>query len=132
MFDEKDLQVNLVEEDNNEVLLVDTKEAYDKEQENILSRRSYDRSFKIDAVRKQMSSEKSVDDMSRELGVSKTNLFRWKNRFKNIIEEESRQRYREEAKLDEELQTLRDENFCLKEENEILRKTIKVISSKGV
>ncbi|MBV6418893.1 MAG: hypothetical protein DAHOPDDO_02884 [Ignavibacteriaceae bacterium] len=75
-------------------------------------RRSYDKEFKISAVKLVLESEKSVESIASELGVSSNRLFNWKRKYledaKNAFpgkgrmkpeDEELRKRDREIARL---------------------------------
>lgn len=75
-------------------------------------RRSYDKEFKISAVKLVLESEKSIESIASELGVSSNRLFNWKRKYledaKNAFpgkgrmkpeDEELRKRDREIARL---------------------------------
>lgn len=75
-------------------------------------RRSYDKEFKISAVKLVLESEKSVESIASELGISSNRLFNWKRKYledaKNAFpgkgrmkpeDEELRKRDREIARL---------------------------------
>jgi transposase len=44
-------------------------------------RRSYDKEFKLSAVKLVLESEKSVESIASELGVSSNSLFNWKRKY---------------------------------------------------
>lgn len=46
-----------------------------------LTRRSFDREFKISAVKLVLESDKSVKSISAELGISDNTLFNWKKKY---------------------------------------------------
>jgi transposase len=75
-------------------------------------RRSYDKEFKISAVKLVLESEKSVESIASELGISSNRLYNWKRKYledaKNAFpgkgrmkpeDEELRKRDREIARL---------------------------------
>lgn len=75
-------------------------------------RRSYDKEFKISAVKLVLESEKSIESIASELGVSSNRLYNWKRKYledaKNAFpgkgrmkpeDEELRKRDREIARL---------------------------------
>ena len=91
------------------------------------SRKRYDRQFKLDAVRLIVEGGQSVAAVSRDLGVSSTQLQRWKKE----LEEDSSNAFPGKGRLkpaDEELRQLRRELERTKEEREILKKALAVFS----
>jgi len=84
-------------------------------------RRQYDRTFKLSAVRLLESSDKPLEQIARELGISGSMLRRWRSQ----VGERGAQRFSEAGRLERsEIQRLRRENRDLKRENEILKKTL--------
>ena len=87
--------------------------------ENI-PRRSFDRDFKISAVKLVVESGKSVGSISAELGISSNTLFNWKKKYledaKNAFPGKGHLKPEEEAlrKKDKEIATLKMERDILK------------------
>lgn len=91
------------------------------------SRKRYDRQFKVDAVRLIVDGGQSVAAVSRDLGVSSTQLQRWKKE----LEEDSNSAFPGKGRLkpgDEELRQLRRELERTKEERDILKKALAFFS----
>lgn len=83
----------------------------------------YEKSFREEAVRLALSSDKAISQTARDLGVIETTLYSWiyaskdsKQKISNGEEKVS------STQLIDELNRLRKENARLKEEREILKK----------
>jgi len=84
-------------------------------------RRQYDRAFKLAAVRLLGSSDKPLEQVARELGISGSMLRRWRDQVRDRGEKE----FSESGRLERsEILRLRRENGDLRRENEILKKTL--------
>ncbi len=84
-------------------------------------RREYDMSFKLDAVRLVEEQGYTVPEAAESLGVSKTNLYKWRRQYQEKrlkVELKRAQPTEAEAKL----KLLEAELKKLKIENEILKK----------
>lgn len=84
-------------------------------------RREYDMSFKLDAVRLVEEQGYSVPEASKSLGISNTNLYKWRQQYQEgrlKVEFKRAQPTEAEAKL----RKLEAEVKKLKVENEILKK----------
>lgn len=81
--------------------------------------RKYDASFKADAVN-QIKNGRSVKELSNLLGVSESLLYKWKSQ----LEGKSRDQSQEVKKLRRQLKKL-------EEENEILKKALRIFSRSG-
>lgn len=91
------------------------------------SRKRYDRQFKVDAVRLIVEGGQGVAAISRDLGVSSTQLHRWRKE----LEEDSNNAFPGKGRLkpaDEELRQLRRELERTKEELDILKKALAFFS----
>ena len=91
------------------------------------SRKRYDRQFKGDAVRLIVEGGQGVAAVSRDLGVSSTQLQRWRKE----LEEDSNNAFPGKGRLkpaDEELRQLRRELERTKEERDILKKALAFFS----
>jgi transposase len=84
-------------------------------------RRTFDREFKIEAVRLVAEKGRSVAEVARNLGIHPNSLFKWKRDFL----EDKENSFPGKGNLkpeDEELRRLRRENAELREERDILKK----------
>lgn len=92
-----------------------------------MKRRKYSREFKIEAVRMFEESDKTASEISRQLGISRNLLYRWR---KQLIAEgdEAFPGLGQPRSGDEELHRLRRENARLREERDILKKAVAFFS----
>ena len=91
------------------------------------TRRKYEKEFKIEAVRLITERGMKVIEVSRDLGISKEVLYRWRHEY---LEDKSHS-FPGEGKLkpeDEEIRKLRRELANVKEERDILKKAISIFS----
>lgn len=84
-------------------------------------RRQHDRFFKLSAVRLLEASDRPVEQVARELGISGSMLRRWRDQVRNRGAESFSEAGRMERA---EVWRLRRENKRLMRENEILKKTL--------
>lgn len=92
-------------------------------------RRSFDRAFKVEAVRLITEEKRKVAQVARELGIQPNLLHRWKRQFA----EDGGDAFIGKGHLapeQEELRRLRRENADLREEHDILKKAIAVFSKR--
>jgi transposase len=86
-------------------------------------RRSFDKEFKLSAVKLVLESEKSVESIASELGVSSNTLFNWKRKYledaKNAFPGKGRMKPE-----DEELRRVKKELLRVTMERDILKKAI--------
>ena len=90
------------------------------------TRRTYTEDFKKDAVKLLVNSNKSMNQVADNLGISEANLRRWKDEFLNEITGEIK-----ESKIDPkdlEIKRLKKENSELRMEREILKKATAIFS----
>lgn len=88
-----------------------------------LNRRSFDREFKISAVKLVLDSEKSVKSIAAELGISDNTLFNWKKKYL----QDARNSFPGKGHMNPEQEELRrkDKEIArLKMERDILKKAI--------
>ncbi len=78
----------------------------------------YPREFKAEAVRLYHTSDRSLQEVAGDLGITGNSLREWVRRAE--VDDGSREGFTEDER--EELSRLRRENRILKEEREILRK----------
>jgi transposase len=87
------------------------------------ARRSFDKEFKLSAVKLVLESEKSVESIASDLGVSSNSLFNWKRKFL----EDSKNAFPGKGHLKPEQEELRQKDreiARLKMERDILKKAI--------
>lgn len=89
--------------------------------------RSYDRSFKIEAVRLVVDEGRPLARVARELGIHENQLYRWKKKFLAEGSEAFPGTGHQTAEQAE-LHRLRRENADLREERDILKKAIAIFS----
>lgn len=87
------------------------------------SYKTYDEDYKKNIV-KLVESGKAVSDIEREYGVSRKNIYNWKDKYGTIITSSG------ESTTNNELDKIRKENKLLKEENEILKKAVAIFTKK--
>ena len=85
-----------------------------------LTRRRFTDAFKSEAVRLTRESGRPVAQVARELGISDTVLYRWRNEERQV-ESQGRTRQAVRAGLDE-LTRLKRENETLRKERDFLRR----------
>lgn len=90
--------------------------------EPIKRRRKYDRNFKKEAVAHWLKSGKSAQVVAAELGITERHLYGWRSEFAPVSADQ-------EADLQNELEALRRENAQLREQRDILKKTLGIISA---
>lgn len=86
-------------------------------------RRSFDKEFKISAVKLVLESEKSVESIASDLGVSSNTLFNWKRKYL----EDAKNAFPGKGKMkpeDEELRRVKKELLRVTMERDILKKAI--------
>jgi transposase len=89
--------------------------------------RFYTREFKLEAVRLSESTEKSVAQIARVLGVPERVLYRWRHELREQQEQAFPGKGHQSA-LEEENHRLKRELEVLKQEREILKKALGIFS----
>src|SRR5262245_45193123 len=89
--------------------------------EEVEERRKYDPVFKREAVSLWLSSGKSARVVSAELGIPRRHLYAWKKSYGPLPSASENQR-------ETELAALRRENALLRQQRDILKKTLGIIS----
>jgi transposase len=89
--------------------------------------RFYTREFKLEAVRLSESSEKSVAQIARDLGVPERVLYRWRHELREQPEQAFPGKGHQ-SELEEENHRLKRELELLKQEREILKKAVAIFS----
>ena len=87
----------------------------------IKPRRKFDPLFKAEAVAMWLKSGKTARQISAELGISESRLFEWKKQYGPVGPASK-------AQQENELAALRRENAILREQRDILKKTLGIIS----
>lgn len=91
--------------------------------------KAYSREFKIEAVKLSYHSDRSVEEVAGELGVSKSSLFRWRKEFGADPDQafpgkgQRKERDAEMVRLKKALREARMENEILKKAAAIFAKT---------
>jgi transposase-like protein len=90
------------------------------------TRKKYNKQFKIDAVNLLNSSDKTVSEVARNLGIRQDLLSRWKRE----MEDEYKKPFTGHGNpRDEEIARLKKENAELKMERDILKKAMAIFSA---
>lgn len=90
------------------------------------TRKKYDRQFKRQTVEHWLASGKTAVQIGRELGLDPTRLYAWRDSLAPRNAPAERPRSREE--LEAELAQLRRDNESLRQQRDILKKTLGIIS----
>lgn len=90
------------------------------------TRRRYDREFKRQAVEHWLASGKTAVQIGRELGLNPNRLYVWRDRLAPQAQSSVRPRSREE--LEVEVAQLRRDNESLRQQRDILKKTLGILS----
>lgn len=91
--------------------------------ETITKRKSYEKQFKLDAVKLVQQNGKSVASVARDLGIDANRLHHWKRQFSD----HGMNAFPGNGRLlpqDEEVRRLQRENALLREERDILKKAM--------
>jgi len=87
----------------------------------VKARRKFDVTFKKDAVALWLGSGKSAQQMGQELGVGANRLYLWRKRY-------APQTPAQKVQMEDELTALRRENALLRQQRDILKKTLGILS----
>lgn len=85
-------------------------------------RRKFDRNFKKEAVALWLNSGRSAREIATELGIGGNRLYLWRKKYAPLTPTQ-------EADLDSEVQALRRENAELRQQRDILKKTLGILSA---
>jgi transposase len=91
----------------------------------VVERRKYSEEFKRETVRLMESSDKSIAEIARDLGINDNNLYRWRSLYGNPSESRANGSVSE---MEAELKRLRRENEVLRQERDILKKAMSIVS----
>lgn len=91
------------------------------------NKRTYPRTFKLEAVGLVQSSGKSISEIERELGITPGLLAKWKSRLTTDGEQAfaGKGRLKEDDEL---IRRLQRENEVLRQEREVLKKALAIFS----
>ncbi len=91
-------------------------------------RRQYSEEFKKDAVSHSLTSEKTVEEVARDLGIAHSNLRRWRAQYSKNGElafpGKGKQRL---TPQEEEIKRLRKELYDIRQERDILKKALAIV-----
>jgi transposase-like protein len=94
--------------------------------------RRYDQSFKEHAVNLWLASGKSAQEVAAQLDIPPDRLYTWKNRmapdYPPAVPPVSELKKRGHQQLEQELSRLRRENQQLRQQRDILKKTLGILS----
>lgn len=94
-------------------------------------RRQYSEEFKKDAVSHSLTSEKTVEEIARDLGIAHSNLRRWRAQYSKNGEMafpgKGKQRLNPQ---EEEIRRLKKELYDVKQERDILKKAVAIFTKK--
>lgn len=96
-------------------------------------RNKYSQEFKMDALRLVESSDKSVAEIERDLGITPGLLHKWRQRYQVKTDKATEETSLERSELEEakaRIRQLERELAITQEEREILKKTISIFSSR--
>ena len=91
------------------------------------TRRRFSKEFKLEAVRLSETTEKSVAQIARDLGVPERVLYRWRRQLREQPEQAFPGKGHQ-SELEEENRRLRRELERVQQEREILKKTLGIFS----
>lgn len=92
-------------------------------------RKTYTRDFKLEAIRLAETSGRTIAQVERELGLSQGTIFHWRQ----ALQRHGGEAFPGQGHLlpnDERLRQLERENAILRQERDILKKAIAVVSEK--
>ena len=94
------------------------------------NRRKFDETFKREALNNWLDSDKSASVIARELGVSPERLYAWKKRFAPAGASEAKAGAKRSsmAELEVQLAEAQRENAHLRQQRDILKKTLGILS----
>ncbi len=88
-------------------------------------RRSYTEEFKREAVRLMESNGKAVAQLARDLGINDNNLYRWRNLYGRQPQNSTNGNV---GAMEAELKRLQREVEVLRQERDILKKAMSIVS----
>lgn len=89
-----------------------------------VERRQYTEEFKREAVRLMETSGKPIAQLARDLGIKDNNLYRWRGLYGS----QQQSTYGNRSEMEAELKRLRREVETLRQERDILKKAMSIVS----
>lgn len=90
--------------------------------------KNHSEEFRRETVRLLEISGKSVPELAGDLGISAKSLYRWRKQYGTLAESYSSQATPEVVALEAELKQLRRDNEVLRQQREILKKALGIVS----
>ena len=90
--------------------------------------KNHSEEFRRETVRLLESSGKSVPELAGDLGVSAKSLYRWRKQYGTLAKPSTDQPTAEVAALEAELKQLRRDNEILRQQRDILKKALGIVS----
>ncbi len=90
-------------------------------------RRKYTREFKIEAAKLSYNSDKSVEEIAENLGISQSSLHRWRGEYQSDPDQAFPGNGQQKQR-DEEVAQLKKELKQAQQENEILKKAVAIFT----
>lgn len=90
-----------------------------------VERRKYAEEFKREAVRLMETSGKPIAELARDLGINDNNLYRWRGLYGSQFQVHTNGSV---AEMTAELKRLQRENEVLRQERDILKKAMSIVS----
>ena len=88
-------------------------------------RKRYTEEFKREAERLMESSGKAIAEIARDLGINDNNLYRWRGLYGSQVPANANGNV---AEMETELKRLRHEVEVLRQERDILKKAVSIVS----
>jgi transposase len=88
-------------------------------------RRKYTAEFKREAVQLMETSGKAIAEIARDLGINDNNLYRWRGLYGSQLQTNQ---HSSVADMAAELKRLQRENEVLRQERDILKKAMSIVS----
>ncbi len=91
-----------------------------------VERRKYTEEFKREAVRLMETSDKPIAELARDLGINDNNLYRWRGLYGS--QPQANTNGSVVAELAAEVKRLQRENEVLRQERDMLKKAMSIVS----
>jgi transposase len=88
-------------------------------------RRKYSEAFKREAVQLMETNSKPIAEIARDLGINDNNLYRWRRRYGSQAQSD---RHGNGAEMAAEMKRLQREVAVLRQERDILKKAMSIVS----
>lgn len=74
------------------------------------------------------TSDKPIAEIARDLGINDNNLYRWRGKYGSETSENETTNGRSRSDLEAELKRLKRENEVLRQERDVLKKAMHIVS----